>query len=148
MSNLRSESRVSTFKSRVEDAIVNSNLDPVPIHETATISANGERGIWANRCEICAFKGDVPIGQYPINQDSCPHVIKKQSRKVHQVQPVAVKYLKPPTPAPPGQLVIRREPNKPTAPAPPVVIRQVPPKPATPAPLVFITYHISLKFIK
>jgi len=140
MSHFRTESALarSTYKSRVEDAIITAKLDPVSIHETATTSANGESGIWANRCEICAFRGDVPIGQYPINQDSCPHLIKKESRKVHYVQPVAIKYLKPPTPAPPGPLVIKREANIPTAPAPPVVIRQVPPKPTTPAPLVIL----------
>ena len=126
----------STFRSRVEDAIVNAQLDPVPINETATTSANGENGIWANRCEVCSFKGEVPIGQYPINQDRCPHIIKKRSRRINQVQQVAVRYLKPPTPPAPGPIIVRREPNRPTAPAPPVVIRQVPAKPSTPEPLV------------
>ena len=147
-SNLRSKSALarSTYKSRVEDAVVAANLDPYPINETATVSANGERGIWANRCEVCAFRGDVPISQYPINQDRCPQVIRKQSRKVNYVQPVAVRYLKPPTPAAPGPIVIKREANIPTAPAPPLVIRQVPPKPATPCPLVtFLYYFVKIK---
>ena len=131
------------FKSRVEEAIVNSKLDPVPITETDKISANGEKGIWANKCEACAFKGDMPINQYPINHDSNPYVIRKKSKKVDQVQPVYIRYLKPPTPPEPGPLIIRQAANIPAVKAPPIFIRKVPPKPASLAPLV-IFYMCSL----
>jgi hypothetical protein len=127
---------LSNYKSKVEDAILKSKHNPICINETAKISANGEKGIWANRCETCAFRGSVPISQYPINQDSNPLVIRKKTKKVNQVQPVYIRYLKPPTPPEPGPIIIRQAPNKPTAPAPPMVIRQAPLEPATQAPLV------------
>ena len=44
--------------------------------------------------------------------------------------------MRPPTPPTPGEIIIKQEPNKITAPAPPVIIRQQPPKPVTPEPLV------------
>ena len=49
---------------------------------------------------------------------------------------MAVRYLRPPTPPAPGEIVITQEPNVLTPPAPPLVIRQQPPRPITPEPLV------------
>jgi hypothetical protein len=49
---------------------------------------------------------------------------------------LAVRYLRPPTPPAPGEIVITQEPNVLTPPAPPLVIRQQPPRPITPEPLV------------
>jgi hypothetical protein len=138
-SRLSSKSMVSnnpTFKSKVEQAILQST-EPITINETQQISANNERGIWANKCEVCTWKGDLPIGEYPINQDCCPDLIKKKScKKVEYNQEIAIRYLKPPTPQAPGEIIIKHEPNKPTAPAPPLIIRQQPPRPCTPEPLV------------
>ncbi len=126
----------SAFKSKVEQAILQST-EPITINETKEIMANKERGIWANRCEVCTWKGDLPIGEYPINQDCCPDLIKKKScKKVEYNQEIAIRYLKPPTPQAPGEIIIKHEPNKPTAPAPPLIIRQQPPRPCTPEPLV------------
>ena len=42
---------------------------------------------------------------------------------------MAVRYLKPPAPPAPGEIIIKQEPNKPVAPAPPLIIRQQPPRP-------------------
>jgi hypothetical protein len=57
----------SAFKSKVEEAILKSQ-EPICISETKEITANKERGIWANRCEVCTWKGDLPIQEYPINE--------------------------------------------------------------------------------
>jgi hypothetical protein len=124
------------FKSKVEEAIIKSN-EPIQINEFKEITANNEKGIFVNRCEVCTWKGDLPINEYPINQDCNPDVITKKScKKIEYNQQIAVRYLKPPAPAAAGEIIIRQEPNKPTAPAPPVIIRQQPPRPCTPEPLV------------
>lgn len=47
-----------------------------------------------------------------------------------------MRYLRPPTPPAPGDIVITQEPNVVTPPAPPLVIRQQPARPTTPEPLV------------
>lgn len=49
---------------------------------------------------------------------------------------MTIRYLRPPTPPEPGEIVIKLEANKLTPPAPPIVIRQQPPKPVTPEPLI------------
>ena len=49
---------------------------------------------------------------------------------------MAIRYLRPPTPPAPGEIVITQEPNVLTPPAPPLVIRQQPARPITPEPLV------------
>ncbi len=138
-SRLSSKSMVSnnpTFKSKVEQAILQST-EPITINETQQISANNERGIWANKCEVCTWKGDLPIGEYPINQDCCPDLIKKKScKKVEYNQEIAIRYLKPPTPQAPGEIIIKHDPNVLPPPAPPLVLRQQPARPITPEPLI------------
>jgi hypothetical protein len=47
-----------------------------------------------------------------------------------------IRYLRPPTPPAPGEIVIKQEANILTQPAPPLVIRQQPPRPVTPEPLI------------
>ena len=49
---------------------------------------------------------------------------------------MAIRYLRPPTPPIPGDIIITQEANTLTAPAPPLVIRQQPPRPDTPEPVV------------
>jgi hypothetical protein len=41
------------------------------------------------------------------------------------VQEMTVRYLRPPTPPEPGEIVIKLEPNKVAPPAPPIVIRNI-----------------------
>jgi hypothetical protein len=135
-SNTSAKPLSASFKSKIEDAIMKS-MEPIPIAETKEITANKEKGIWANRCEVCTWKGDLPITEYPINEDACPEVITKKScKKVEYCQEVAVRYLKPPAAPEPGPIIIKEESGKPPAPAPPIVIRQQPPRPCTPEPLV------------
>jgi len=129
---------LSTYNSRIEDSALNSNQEfSVPSNE---LTPNGENDIWSNNCEVCSFRNNEST-----NQDKSPLVIKKKSKKVKQVQPVSVRYLKPPTPPEPGPIIIRHEPNKPTAPASPLIMRQAPPQPATPPPLVgyYITHSLN-----
>ena len=79
----------------------------------------------------------MPINQYELNQDPNPEFITKRYKEnLEYVQELAIRYLKPPTPPAPGEIIIKQEPNRPTAPAPPLVIRQQPPRPCTPEPLV------------
>lgn len=125
----------ATFKSKVEEAVIKSK-EPIKSNETQQIQANKEKGVWLNRCETCAWKSDVPLSEYPINDDPCPCVIKKKSKKIDQTQKIAIRYLKPPTPPAPGPIIVRREANKPTAPAPPLVIRQEALRAKTPPVLV------------
>lgn len=51
----------------------------------------------------------MPITEYAINQDAQPEVITKRSNQqlVYQ-QEVAIRYLRPPTPPPPGEIIIQQ----------------------------------------
>jgi Ca2+-binding EF-hand superfamily protein len=130
--NMQQENNLS----EVETAILRSS-EPIEINETEEITVNGQRGIWANKNEAINWRGIVPISQYEINQDTNPEVICKRSQqKIVYTQEIASRYLKPPTPPPPGEIIITQEANKPTPPAPPIVIRQQPPRPLTPEPLI------------
>ena len=74
---------------------------------------------------------------YKINFDPNPQIIRKHATDaVTYKQEVAVRYLRPPTPPPPGPLIIKEVRNPALPPAPPIVIRQRPPRPATPPPLI------------
>jgi hypothetical protein len=57
-------------------------------------------------------------------------------KQFEYVQELAVRYLKPPTPPTPGDLVITVESNSFIQPAPPLIIRQQAARPETPEPLV------------
>lgn len=76
--------------------------------------------------------------EYQINQDPNPEIIhKKVTEPIEYVQGIAVRYLRPPTPPAPGDIIIKQEENTLTQPAPPLVLRQYPPNRAeTPEPLV------------
>ena len=120
----------------VEKSILGAN-NPLEFNENESLTVNGNTGIWLNRGEVINWRGEVPITQYLINEDLNPEIIRKQTeQRLIYEQEVAVRYLRPPTPPPPGEILIKQEKNIPTPPAPPLVIRQVPPRPETPAPLV------------
>jgi hypothetical protein len=77
------------------------------------------------------------INQYQLNEDPNPEHIRRQNNdRVTYRQDVAIRYLQPPTPPPPGPVIVReiRAPQLPQA--PPLVIRQRPPVPSTPPPIV------------
>jgi hypothetical protein len=120
----------------IESAILRSTV-PIDLNETEEITVNGERGIWANRNEVTNWRGNYPISKYPINDDPNPEIIRKRTDQ-HLVyhQEVAIRYLRPPTPPAPGEILIQQEGNSFAPPAPPLVIRQQPARPVTPPPLV------------
>lgn len=130
-------SPTTEFKSQIEKSILNSS-DPIPLPaDASTISLNGSQGIFMNKSEIDAWKGDLPLYEYKINEDFCPQFIfKKPSTCLNLTKKHTIKYLKPPPAPKPGDIVIKQEANIPTGPAPPVILRQVPPKPCSPEPLV------------
>lgn len=133
-----STSSGSAGLSQIEQAILRSNA-PIDINETEEITVNGQRGIWANKQEVVNWRGPVPVSQYPINEDSNPEIITKRSNhQVEYIQELAIRYLRPPTPPAPGEIIITQEVNSLTPPAPPLIIRQQPPRPTTPEPLVKI----------
>lgn len=124
------------YLSETEQAILRSS-NPLQVNEDQEISVNGQRGVWINKEEVQNWRGDLPLEQYEINQDTSPEIItKKSQQQVEYIQKLAIRYLKPTTPAAPGDIVINQQPNVLTKPAPPLIIRQQPPKPETPAPLV------------
>jgi hypothetical protein len=121
--------------SEIESAILRSTM-PLDMNETEEITVNGERGILLNKNEIANWRG-IPLSQYAINDDPNPEIIRKQTdQKLTYHQEVAIRYLRPPTPPAPGEIIIQQEGNSFIPPAPPLVIRQQPPRPTTPPPLV------------
>ena len=58
------------------------------------------------------------------------------TKKLDYVQEIAIRYLRPPTPPIPGEILITQEPGIFFTPAPPIILRQQPPKPQTPEPLI------------
>jgi Ca2+-binding EF-hand superfamily protein len=127
----------SIFASSALESAISLANSPLEFKEKESITVNGNTGVWLNKEEILNWKGDIPITEYSINEDSNPEIIRKQTdQKILCKQEVAVRYLRPPTPPPPGEIIIREEKNFLTAPAPPLVIRQVPPRPETPVPLI------------
>ena len=122
--------------SSVEEAILKST-NPFPIDEHETIHANGVTGIWANKTEVLKWRGPIPITEYGINDDPFPEIVrKKPEQQLVYEQEVAVRYLRPPTPPPPGEILIVQQKNIQTPPAPPLIIRQQPPRADTPPPLL------------
>jgi len=122
--------------SALEQAILQAS-NPIEVQEAEELTVAGFSGRWINKEEISRWRGDIAISQYLINEDSNPEVIRKKTQQqLLYEQEVAIRYLRPPTPPPPGEIVIKQEANIPTPPAPPLVIRQVPPRPDTPQPLV------------
>ena len=90
-----------------------------------------------NKIEVTEKLNDeYPINKYPLNEDKDPIVIKKKSEELitHELE-ISINYLKPPTPAPPGEIIIREDTIS-TPPAPPLIIRQEPIRLKTPEPLV------------
>jgi hypothetical protein len=128
--------RNGVYLSEVEAAILRSNV-PISVNETDEITVLGQRGVWTNKQEVVNWRGFIPISSYQINEDDTPEIVtKKTQEQLTYIQEMAVRYLRPPTPPAPGEIVITQEANTATPPAPPIILRQAPPRPATPEPLV------------
>ena len=63
-------------------------------------------------------------------------ITKRSSQHLEYVQELAIRYLRPPTPPVPGEIIISQEANKLSPPAPPLILRQQPARPETPEPLI------------
>ena len=73
----------------------------------------------------------------PDNVDPQPLIVrKKPAAPVNYTQQVSVKFLQPPPPQQPGDIVITQQKDVQAAPVAPRLIRQKPPLPVKPAPLV------------
>jgi hypothetical protein len=124
-------------RSKLVDAILQSN-NPIQLNETEQISVNGVRGIYANRAENAQWRGQVPLEQYQLNQDSNPEVIrKKPTEKVRYTQEVAVRYLNPPPAPKPGDLIVRENPGRQMPAAPPLIVQEQGRDASTPPPVVY-----------
>ncbi|CAF2959641.1 unnamed protein product [Rotaria sp. Silwood2] len=77
------------------------------------------------------------VKNYPINVDANPElIVQPNTQRLTYTQDIAVRYLKPNTPPPPGPIVIREIRAPPPPPAPPIILRQRPPPPRTPSPVI------------
>jgi len=122
--------------SQIEQQILRST-QPIEVSETEEITVIGQRGVWMNKAEVNAWRGDLAITEYRIHEDQNPEVITKRfEQQVEYVQELAIRYLRPPTPPAPGEIVITQEPNTSVGPAPPLIIRQAAARASTPEPLV------------
>lgn len=120
----------------MEREVVKS-LAPLQVNEDEEVSALGQRGIWLNKSEVQNWRGPIPISDYKLNEDSTPDLVTKTIHQpVEYTQDIAVRYLKPPTPQPHGDLIIRQENDVIRPQAPPQIIRQLAPRPRTPEPLI------------
>jgi len=100
-----------SFLSDIETAILRSD-SPITIDESYEINVMGQRGIWANRSEVVNWKGIIPISDYLINEDANPEILNKRvKQQLEYVQELAIRYLRPPTPPTPGEIVITQEAN-------------------------------------
>jgi hypothetical protein len=124
------------FMSQIEQSILRS-AQPIEVSETEELTVIGQRGIWLNKQEVNAWRGDLAISEYKIYEDSNPQIINKRyTERFEYVQELAIRYLRPPTPPAAGEIVIVQEPNVATGPAPPLIIRQAAGRSSTPEPLV------------
>ena len=122
--------------SLIEQKILRST-NPIEITEREEIEAIGQRGIWANKSEVMNWQGEISINEYSINEDTNPQIItKKVQERTEYIQELAIRYLRPPTPPAPGEIIITQKADVSTGPAPPLIIRQQPARSATPEPLV------------
>ncbi len=122
--------------SQIEQSILRS-ANPIEVNESEELTVLGQRGLWLNRAEVNAWRGDISIEEYRIHQDSNPQIITKRVEQVLEyVQELAIRYLRPPTPPAPGEILITQEPDYKTGPAPPLIIRQAAARAETPEPLV------------
>jgi len=110
---------------------------PIPSNESEEVSVMGHRGILLNRGQVQNWTGPIPINQYRLNEDPNPEVITKVSgQPVEYNQEIQVRYLRPPTPAPHGDIIIKEQASTVLPQAPPLILRQVPSEPHQPETLI------------
>lgn len=86
----------------IEEEILNSDV-PMHTNETEEVDVLGYRGVLLNKNEILNWNKRFPVSPYKLNYDPDPKVIHKHlNQPTEYTQDIQVKYLKPPTPPPPG----------------------------------------------
>ena len=63
----------SEFVSEIEQSILRAD-NPIEVSETEELTVLGHRGVWVNRQEVSAWRGDIAISEYRIHEDSNPKV--------------------------------------------------------------------------
>ena len=124
--------------SQIEREILNSN-SPLVFYEKnlEEINLNGQKGFLLNKSEIENFQGQIPLHEFPINEDKNPEIIKKNSKQqVEYLQEIGIRYLRQPSAPLAGDIVIQQENNQKIKSAPPLIIRQQPARQKSPEPLV------------
>jgi hypothetical protein len=114
----RTASRATEFSS-YENRVLNAQT-PLPITETEEITVNNVRGIFANKKEVNAWRGEVPIEQYQYHNDPQPEVIRKRIGRQTLNQVNEIKVLKPCDVKPAGDIIVEQLADKRHGPAPPV----------------------------
>jgi len=122
-------------KSQIAEQVINAK-QPIQTNAREQVQAGQFQGLYLNKSEVDAFRGDIPIEQYQINEDPNPEVIKKRLDKLRYTQEVATRWLNPPPAPKPGNLIVRER-QQTHGPAPPLVIRQEGDGAQTPAPLIY-----------
>ena len=89
----------------MEEAIRRST-SPIPTNETEEIEILGYKGVLLNKNEISSHGGD-----YKLNHDPNPEIVYKvtNNKPIEYEQDIQIRYLKPPTPPPPGDLIIKQQ---------------------------------------
>jgi hypothetical protein len=124
-----------------------SNFDSSQLDKEYTVrglnrsGAAGKSVHWDLTKELISevvYRGEhLPLDQYPLNEDDQPELVKKRpNTKLDYIQQMYIRYLRPPTPPQPGEILIRQLSDTQSAPEPPVIIRAQPPRPGTPEPIV------------
>ena len=104
---------------------------------TATIVSHAAPAVIAAAPAIVAAPLAAANFAVPDNVDPNPIVIrKKPAAPVNYTQQVSVKFLQPPPPQQPGDIVISQQRDVQAAPVAPRLIRQRPPLPVKPAPMI------------
>jgi hypothetical protein len=120
----------TNYKSEIERNIQNSTI-PIEFEHEDSIPPEllelGIKGIWINKSESDNWTpGKVPLSQYKLQIDPQPRIVKLNYPKcIERIEAKAVKFLRPPTPPPPGDIVITQLPDYQPPEAPPIIIRQL-----------------------
>jgi hypothetical protein len=128
------------FESDIEKALLESSI-PIEISDAEEIKCLNQRGFWLNKIECLEWSNrNGSTDRYNLNEDMEFEIIHKQNEStVDYNQKVQVKYLRPPTPPPPGELIIRAECNEniDLKRPPPIILRQLPVRSPSPTqPLI------------
>jgi hypothetical protein len=108
-SNSNVENNPQSYLSQIEAAILRSHSMPIEFeNELEEVNVNGEHGLLVNKAEIVNWKSELPLSAYGIHYDPDPKVImKKMSKNIEYVQEMIIRYLRPPTPPAPGEIIVK-----------------------------------------